>query len=123
MDDRKKTKAQLIAELEILRKRNTEDEFEKKGQDLEVSLTGKGFKQLWETYSHSPIPSLILSKQGKIIKYNNAMKKLTGYTHNEVPDLESWMFKIYPDEKYRKNVSEISRNSRKRKIELIQEEL
>lgn len=110
MCDLNKTKAQLITELEDLRKKITENSKEKR------------LKQLWAVYSHSPIPSLVLSREGEIIEYNNAMKKLTGYSHKAVPDIEAWMPKIYPDEKYRKHVIETSNKSRKRQIEVVQEE-
>jgi len=65
--------------------------------DLKESSEEKRITEVWETYSHSPIPSLVLSKQGKIVHYNNAMKKLTGYAHMEVPDIEAWMPRVYPD--------------------------
>jgi PAS domain S-box-containing protein len=50
------------------------------------------------------------------------MKKLTGYAHREVPDIGAWMPKLYPDEKYRNYVIEVSRKSRQRKNDVISEE-
>ena len=63
-----------------------------------------------------------LNKHAEIVAYNTAMKKLTGYAHREVPDIETWMPKLYPDEKYRNYVIEVSRKSRQRKINVISEE-
>ncbi len=79
-------------------------------------------KELWNIYSHSPIPTLILSKEGEFIEYNDAMYELTGYTHDEVPDIAALMPKIFLAEEYRNKVIEISRKSRYREINIQKEE-
>ncbi|GAJ01938.1 unnamed protein product, partial [marine sediment metagenome] len=79
-------------------------------------------QQLWNIYSQSPIPTLISSKEGKFIEYNEAMFELTGYTSEEVPDIEAWMPMLYPDEEYRSKVIEISRKSRQGEIDVKREE-
>ncbi|MFX0125275.1 MAG: PAS domain S-box protein, partial [Candidatus Hodarchaeota archaeon] len=71
---------------------------------------------LWNVFSQSEIPTLVLSKEGEIINYNDSMEKLTGYSHQEVPDIDAWFPKIYPDEECRSKVLEISRRSRNREI-------
>ena len=76
-------------------------ELEQKVKELEKRLEESEYKRLWNTYAQSPIPTLILTKEGKIVEYNDAMAQLTGYTHEEVSDLNSWMPKVYPDEEYR----------------------
>jgi len=48
----------------------------------------KKFKNLdlqhfWGTYSPSPIPTVVISKKGKIIEYNEAMAQLTDYSHGD----------------------------------------
>lgn len=30
---------------------------------------------------------------------NDAMAEVTGYAHEEVPDMDSWMSRLYPNEK------------------------
>ena len=100
----------------------TYEELEQKVKELDKRLEEAEYKQLWGTYSQSPIPTLILTKEGKIVEYNGAMAKLTGYAHEEVPDIEVWMPKIYPEEEYRNKVIEISRKSRDREIDVKRDE-
>ncbi len=76
------------------------------------------YQQVWHTYSQSPLPTFLLSKDGRIVEYNRAMENLTGYSHKEVPDLTAWMPSVYPDKKYRDEVIEISRQSRHREIDV-----
>ncbi|MCE5248852.1 PAS domain S-box protein [bacterium] len=75
--------------------------------------------QLWNMYSQSTIPTVISDSEGNIIRYNDAMYELTGYTYDEVADFESWMTKVYPDETYRKEVVEISSKARQHEIDLL----
>ena len=100
----------------------TYEELEQKVKELDKRLEEAEYKQLWGTYSQSPIPTLILTKEGKIVEYNGAMAKLTGYAHEEVPDIDVWMPKIYPEEEYRNKVIEISRKSRDREIDVKRDE-
>jgi len=100
----------------------TYEELEQKVKKLDERLQGVEIQQLWDLYSQSPIPTLILSEKGEIEEYNDAMAQLTGYAHEEVPDITAWMPKIYPDEEYRNNVIEISRRSRHREIDVKRDE-
>lgn len=74
----------------------TYKESAKKIKDLEEELGESEIRKIWDAYSQSPIPTLVLRKDGKILMYNNAMYGMTGYAHNEVPDVETWMPKVYP---------------------------
>ena len=70
-------------------------------------------QQLWNIYSQSPIPTIIIRKDGKHIRWNEAATEMTGYKLEEVPDVETWMQKIYPDKKYRnRNGGSKSENNR-----------
>ena len=80
------------------------------------------FQYLWDTFSQSANPTIVISKEGKIIEYNEAMAQLTGYSHEELPDIETWMLKLYPYEEYRNKVNEISRKSRQREIDVKRDE-
>ena len=75
-------------------------------------------QQLWNIYSQSPIPTIIIRKDGKHIRWNEAATEMTGYKLEEVPDVETWMQKIYPDKKYRNKVCKIAQNSIDYKIKL-----
>ena len=103
-------------------KKPTYEELEKKLKDYKEKLQDFELNQLWSIYSQSPIPTFILAKNGRIVEYNKAMAQLTGYKHEEVPDLDAWMPKIYPDEEYRNTVIEISRKSRFREIDVKRDE-
>ena len=63
------------------------------------------FRQLWSVYNQSPIPTIIINTQGKLIEYNDAMAELTGYSRDELPDAETWLNRLYPDEEYRLTIS------------------
>jgi len=115
MKDKSKTKEQLINEPD---KPNRQNAIKESNEEISESL----YKHIWDTYAQSPIPTLVLSKKGKIVDYNSAMARLTGYSHKEVPDIDAWMPKLYPDEEYRNKVIEISRRSRQREINVKKDE-
>ncbi len=60
----------------------------------------------------------MLSSDGRIEEYNQAVFELTGYAHEEVPDIPAWMSKVYPNAEYRNKVIENSRQSRNRQIDI-----
>ena len=96
----------------------TYKELEKKVKILEKKLQEHELQYVWSIYSQSPIPTFIINKEGKLIEYNEAMLELTGYTHKEVPDITSWMPKLYPDKEYRGKVKEIIRKLLESKIDI-----
>lgn len=106
MDYRSKRQHELVDEAVKPDRRTAESEVQGKREHQTE------YREVWNTYMQSPIPTLVLGKEGRIVHYNNAMMKLTGYTHEEVPNIDSWMHKIYPDEEYRKEVIRTSRRSR-----------
>ena len=48
----------------------------KKSKDIDLLY-------FWDTYYQNPIPTVVISKEGKIIEYNEAMAQLTGYSHGD----------------------------------------
>jgi PAS domain S-box-containing protein len=94
-------------------------ELERKVTELKDQLDKIGIDLLWEIFSQSPVPTLIRNvKKGRNIRYNQAMHKLTGYSQDEVPDVTTWLTKIYPDKKVRKNVQGLINKTIKRQLEL-----
>lgn len=86
-------------------------------------VRGFNYKPFWDFCSQSPIPTILLRKDGEIVKYNDAMAELTGYTHDEIPDFNAWMLKIYPNAEYRNNVIEISQRSQQKENDVKRNEL
>ena len=84
MEDTKKTKAQLVAELEELRKRNAELEKSKselsRTQDKLLESENK-FRQLFE---NEPEYCYMISPEGEIININNSALKALGYQKDEI---------------------------------------
>ena len=73
------------------------EELEKKIALLEEQLSQFNIQAVWDTYALSSIPTLIRNvTTGCIVHYNYAMQKLTGYTHEEMPDIRSWLDNLYP---------------------------
>jgi two-component system, NarL family, sensor histidine kinase DegS len=76
------------------------------------------YPEVWSVYSQSVIPTALVRRDGQILICNEAMVRLTGYTHEEMPDLDTWTLKAYPDEDYRKRVIETSVKSRLRELDV-----
>ncbi|MCE5249370.1 PAS domain S-box protein [bacterium] len=84
---------------------------EEKVRELEKTLQGHNPDFFWDIYALSPVPTLIVDVEGALIRYNQAMAELTGYMHEELPDIETMLPKFFPDEKYRKKAWEECNNS------------
>ena len=93
---------------------------QKKKQFTEEELIKAEYENLWFVYSQSPIPTCTLSKEGIVQDYNKAMKDLTEYSHRELPDIVTWMKRLYPDEDYRNKAIKASRKSRHRETSVDQ---
>ena len=44
--------------------------------------------------------------KGKILIFNSQLERISGYRKEEIPDVKTWITKLYPDEEYRKLVVE-----------------
>ncbi|MFX0090712.1 MAG: PAS domain S-box protein [Candidatus Hodarchaeota archaeon] len=108
----------LCNELYYIIKRLVERERKHHDQinDLDAKLKEAEYRQLWNIFVESEIPTLILRQDGKIVDYNAAMAQLSGYRHDEVPDISVWFPKLCPDEEYRNHVMKLSQRSREREI-------
>jgi PAS domain S-box-containing protein len=102
----------------------TYSELERRVLQIEEQLNKIGIDLLWEIFSQSPVPTLIRNvKKGRNIRYNQAMFKLTGYSQDDVPDVETWLTKIYPVKKIRKTVKELINKTIKQELDLKEYEV
>ena len=60
----------------------------------------------------APFGVLIHDRNGKILFFNSHLESISGYRKDEIPDIQTWVTKLYPDWDYRKLVIE----ERKKKI-------
>lgn len=51
-----------------------------------------------------PVAVMLLDKKGKFIIINSKFTEITGYHYSEIPDIEAWFNKAYPDSEYRKKI-------------------
>ena len=65
-----------------------------------------------EALESAPYGVVVHDEKGKILIFNSQLEKITGYRKNEIPDIQTWIARLYPDPDYRKLVSE----ARKKKI-------
>jgi PAS domain S-box-containing protein len=93
----------------------------KKNQKLQKKVTvdresGDKFQELgsWSRVAleSAPFGVMVHDEKGKILIFNSQLEKISGYRKNEIPDIQTWIARLYPDHDYRKLVSE----ERKRKI-------
>jgi len=60
----------------------------------------------------APFGVIVHDQKGKILMFNPQLEKISGYPKDEIPDIQTWITKLYPDPDYQKLVLE----ERKRKI-------
>lgn len=109
--DKRKTKAQLIDELQKLRRKVTRLANSQKSQNKTMPRAAGGvsdksesdynFRQLLE---HTPVGIALVDMDGNITYLNRHLVKTLGYTLKDVPDMDTWWVVGYPDEGYRKEV-------------------
>jgi len=44
---------------------------------------------------------MVHDKSGKILSFNARLEKISGYSKREIPDIRTWIEKVYPDRDYR----------------------
>jgi len=63
----------------------------------------------------APYGIMVYDDKGRIIIFNSRLEKISGYHCEEMPDVKTWIKKLYPDEEYRKLVIEERRQSESEK--------
>ncbi|MCP4135009.1 MAG: PAS domain S-box protein [bacterium] len=90
--------------------KESEFRYKELSEDLDKKLRESEYRHLWNVYSQSTFPTLVMDKHGKIVDYNRAMETLTGYAHEEMPDCNIWILKMFVDESFRSLVLERALN-------------
>lgn len=71
----------------------------------------------------SPIPTAVAGSDGSIWSFNGALTQLTGYTKNEIANLDEWARRLYPDRSYRdfawKNIQQALKGGTAEETEFI----
>ena len=59
----------------------------------------------------APYGIMVHYADGDILIYNSQLEKITGYSKQEIPDIRTWLEKLYPDKTHRKKVIEDRKES------------
>lgn len=71
---------------------------ERKRVEMELRESDQKFRQLLQ---QTPLPLCVCNMAGEITFINNRFEQLFGYTLNDIPMLDEWWLKAYPDVQYR----------------------
>lgn len=72
------------------------------------------FRMLLETI---PLPVAFSNKEGEIVFRNKRFLQVIGYTYEDVPTIDAWWLKAYPDEAYRNSAIEEWKSAISKSIE------
>jgi len=66
----------------------------------------------------SPIAMAIYDQQGRITFLNDRFMKIFGYSQDDIPDMETWWQRAYPDETYRRQLRGIWEHAEEKALRL-----
>ena len=98
-----------------MKKKPTRAELEEKIRQLEAQVAegnaadhavDLGARFYHRCIESAPYGIMIHDEKGRILIFNSQLEKITGYQREEIPDIETWIKKLYPDKAYRKLVIE-----------------
>jgi len=106
MREEGRTKKQLIEELIELRKRISELEKAQSDRGRLKRALQRNERQYRISIEAAPMGIVVTDPKDRILIFNPQLKTITGYSKEEIPDVQTWLEKIYPDKRYRKLVIE-----------------
>lgn len=90
------------------------DVTEQRRAEAALEAAGQQFRQLIDV---SPIPLAILENNGTFTYFNRYFTDVFGYTLDDLPTIETWWQKAYPDEQYRAVIQQKWTQSSERSID------
>ncbi|MEI6314836.1 MAG: PAS domain-containing protein [Syntrophus sp. (in: bacteria)] len=102
MQDRFKTKKQLIEELASLRAQLEPGNGEGEGTirpEASPIIPTELYAMIFDQF---PLGIFVIRKDGSLIYVNSTFVQLTGYTHSDIDSEKKWFQKAYPDTEYRR---------------------
>jgi PAS domain S-box-containing protein len=96
-----------------MKAKSTRKELEEKIKELEIRVAGNqkpddAQDQCGQFYNlcveSAPFGIMVYDKTGTILIFNSQLEHISGYRKEEIPDVNAWIQKLYPDEEYRKLV-------------------
>jgi len=100
--DNKQTYKDLLIEFEKLKKKYLRDI---KGKNEEIEALKQAIFKSEDAIDALPVGVVVYDKKGNVSRYNRYFTKLFGYDVQNIPSVKDWFPVAYPDEKYRKEVS------------------
>ncbi len=83
------SKGAIITSIDITEQKKAEKKLRENEQRYKISI------------EYAPYGIVVMDSNNKILLVNRQMEKISGYTREEIPDVQTWFKKVYPDEKYR----------------------
>lgn len=90
-----------IDEIEAVRDRLTAAAAARKSALSGQSVSNQRFQSLFEL---APVPLCVVNQSGVFVDYNSRFDRLFGYRRAEIPTLQEWWQRAYPDPEYRDRV-------------------
>ncbi|MHB8789447.1 MAG: PAS domain-containing protein [Desulfobulbaceae bacterium] len=96
MEDEDKSREELLAELHGLR-----EQLDSIKQQLNGAASEKAADQFKDLVQLAPIAMALSDSNGNVEYLNSKFSETFGYIHEDIPTLEAWRTRAYPDEAYR----------------------
>lgn len=96
MGDENKSREELLAELHVLR-----GELDRVKQQSNAAAIEKAEDQFRDMVQLAPIAMALSDSKGKVEYLNSKFSETFGYSLEDIPSLEAWRLRAYPDDTYR----------------------
>jgi PAS domain S-box-containing protein len=119
MKDHEKSRDDLLKEVKQLRRKNFQLKKQLKEQDVFCQDCDFTKELLDLIFENSPIGICVVEAQGAILFLNKKFIEITGYNLHDIPTVEDWFQKAYPDPYLRRRIQNIRQSDWQRDNEHI----